>query len=126
MVFLWASQTLAQRVFLPNSEPVLPEVIVDAEVFFDEKLERSQIRGELTIIPQGIGRDTCLYLPYNDAEYGHDRGTARRLEQFQGKTPKAAFQGGESQKLKSCRDTPCKKLDLFPSLIDSRGVARFE
>lgn len=94
---LWAATAVAQGPVLPSSGPELPEVIVDAEIVPDTSGAPARIRGEVTIHALGVGRDVCLYVPYNDPEYGHDRGTARRLEQFQGRAPKAIFEGGESK-----------------------------
>lgn len=127
LLVFWASSSLAQSQILPRSDAQLPEVIVDAEVVTDDTGSPTRIRGEVQIIPLGVGRDVCLYVPYNDPDYGDDRGTARRLEQFQGKTPKAVFEGGESR-LEVLSDHSQTKTGPVPFIdrFEGRGPIRLK
>lgn len=94
--WLLATIAVAQGPALFSNDNHLPEFIIDAEIKLDANGHPARIVGELSIIQPGVGRDLCLYHPYNDPNYGNDRGTSRRLDQFQGRTPKAIFEGGKS------------------------------
>lgn len=122
-----ATFALAQGPVLPVSENALPEIIVNAEIIPDSLGNPSRIRGELSILPNGVGRDICLYAPYNDPEYGYDRGTSRRIAQFQGRTPKAVFEGGRSEFLVLSAHTrePTGPLPFVDRLL-GRGVIRIK
>ncbi len=72
-----------------------PEVRVEAQVVTElEDQAPRLIQGSLTIRNWRAEGGRCLYLPYQDSDYGEDRGTNRRFEVFSGKAAKISFSGG--------------------------------
>jgi hypothetical protein len=73
----------------------LPEVRVEAQVVTElEDQAPRLIQGSLYIKNWQAEGGRCLYLPYQDGDYGEDRGTNRRFEVFAGTANKLAFEGG--------------------------------
>ncbi len=80
---------------LADPEATMPEVRLDAELVSGLGAEAPRrVQGTLRIKNWGPEGGRCLYLPYEDADYGEDRGTNRRFEMFSGTTAKVVFEGG--------------------------------
>jgi hypothetical protein len=100
ILWLAASSALAQgvapaEVRVEDHGAAPPEVRVEAQVVTElEDQAPRRIQGSLTIKHWRSDGGRCLYLPYQDTEYGEDRGTNRRFEVFGGRSAKIAFAGG--------------------------------
>lgn len=103
-----------------------PEVRVEAQVVTElEDQAPRRIQGSLTIRNWRADGGRCLYLPYQDADYGEDRGTNRRFEVFSGKgNAKIAFQGG-FLRLKSVAPVVLKDRAV-PAMVEVETPADFK
>lgn len=82
---------------LPFPDTALPKLKIDAQVIDSPGEGPRQIHGEIAINFPNLPQEVCLYLPYNDPEYGSDRGAQGRLDALSSRAPLALFVGGSTR-----------------------------
>lgn len=88
--------TCSPTAFAAETVAGVPAAELGAEVVLDPEGMPSRVKGHLSIDGKAAGEDgtLCIRLPYEDAAYGQDRGTGRRLEMFTDRHGKLVFDGG--------------------------------